>query len=89
MLFAAVEKELGIADRLAPLITDPHNPLLVTQSVGRHTACGHAGDCVVMRTPATLTICAPTLLSGRTCGRLPDSGRMFAHKIPSRAGSMP
>jgi hypothetical protein len=26
MLLAAVEKELGIADRLAPLVTDPHNP---------------------------------------------------------------
>ena len=33
MLLAAVEKALGIADRLAPLITDPRNPLLVTHSV--------------------------------------------------------
>jgi hypothetical protein len=33
MLLAAVEKQLGIADRLAPLITDPRNPLLVTHSV--------------------------------------------------------
>ena len=33
MLLAAVEKTLGIADRLAPLITDARNPLLVTHSV--------------------------------------------------------
>jgi hypothetical protein len=33
ILLAAVEKELGIADRLAPLITDRRNPLLVTHSV--------------------------------------------------------
>jgi hypothetical protein len=33
MLLAAVEKSIGIADRLAPLITDPRNPLLVTHSV--------------------------------------------------------
>ena len=33
MLLAAVEKSIGIADRLARLITDPRNPLLVTHSV--------------------------------------------------------
>jgi hypothetical protein len=33
MLLAAVGRELGIADRLASLITDPRNPLLVTRSV--------------------------------------------------------
>jgi hypothetical protein len=33
MLLAAVEKELGIAARLAPLSTGPHNPLLATHSV--------------------------------------------------------
>ena len=33
MLLAAAERALGIADRLAPLITDPRNPLLVTHSV--------------------------------------------------------
>ena len=33
MLLAAVEKQLGLADRLAPLITNPRNPLLVTHSV--------------------------------------------------------
>ena len=37
MLLAAVEKELGIAERLAPLITDPRNPLLVTHSVADAT----------------------------------------------------
>ena len=33
MLLAAVEKELGLADRFASLIVDPRNPLLVTHSV--------------------------------------------------------
>ena len=33
MLFAEVEKPIGIADRLAALIADPRNPLLVTHSV--------------------------------------------------------
>jgi hypothetical protein len=33
MLLAAAETALGIADRLAPLITDRRNPLLVTHSV--------------------------------------------------------
>ena len=33
LLLGAVERQLGIADRLAPLISDPRNPLLVTHSV--------------------------------------------------------
>src|ERR1700712_223635 len=33
MLLAAVEKDLGLAERLAALITDPRNPLLGTHSV--------------------------------------------------------
>jgi hypothetical protein len=33
MLLAAVERSIGIADRLAPLIADPRNPLLVTHSI--------------------------------------------------------
>ena len=33
MLFAAAERTLGIAGRLAPLISDPRNPLLVMHSV--------------------------------------------------------
>ena len=33
LLLGAVERQLGIADRLAPLISDPRNPLYVTHSV--------------------------------------------------------
>ena len=33
MLLAAVEKQLGLADRLASQVADPRNPLLVTHSV--------------------------------------------------------
>src|SRR5271170_4493340 len=40
MLLGTVERQLGIADTLAPLISDPRNPLYVTRSVsdiGPHT----------------------------------------------------
>src|SRR5712672_2931526 len=33
LLLGAVERQLGIADTLAPLIADPRNPLYVTHSV--------------------------------------------------------
>ena len=62
MLLAAVEKELGLADRLAPF-TDPRNPLLVTHSVADilrarmlAIACGY-------EYATTLTTCAPILAS--------------------------
>src|ERR1700712_5324213 len=74
MLLAAVEKELGIADRLSPLITDPRNPLLVTHSVADilrarmlAIACGYedADDLDHLRTDPGFKL---------ACGRLPDSG---------------
>ena len=74
MLLAAVEKELGIADRLAPLITDPRNPLLVTHSVADilrarmlAIACGYedADDLDHLRTDPAFKL---------ACNRLPDSG---------------
>jgi hypothetical protein len=74
MLLAAVEKELGIADRLAPLITDPRNPLLVTHSAADILrarmlviACGYedADDLDHLRTDPGFKL---------ACGRLPDSG---------------
>ncbi len=73
-LLAAVEKELGLADRLAPLITDPRNPLLVTHSVADilrarmlAIACGYedADDLDHLRTDPGFKL---------ACGRLPDSG---------------
>src|SRR6476660_5800542 len=74
MLLAAAEKALGIAERLAPLITDPRNPLLVTHSVAdilrarlRAIACGYedADDIDHLRTDPGFKL---------ACGRLPDSG---------------
>jgi hypothetical protein len=74
MLLAAVEKELGIADRLARLITDPRNRLLVTHSVADilrarmlAIACGYedADDLDHLRTDPGFKL---------ACGRLPDSG---------------
>jgi hypothetical protein len=74
MLLAAVEKQLGIADRLAPLITDARNPLLVTHTVADilrarmlAIACGYedADDLDHLRTDPGFKL---------ACGRLPDSG---------------
>jgi hypothetical protein len=74
MLLAAAERALGIADRLAPLITDPRNPLLVTHSVADilrarmlAIACGYedADDLDHLRTDPGFKL---------ACGRLPDNG---------------
>jgi hypothetical protein len=74
MLLAAAERSLGIADRLAPLIADPRNPLLVTHSVADilrarmlAIACGYedADDLDHLRTDPGFKL---------ACGRLPDSG---------------
>ena len=43
LLLAAVERRMGIARTLAPLIADPRNPLLVTHSVA-DILRAHAGD---------------------------------------------
>ena len=73
MLLAAAERALGIAERLAPLITDPRNPLLVTHSVADilrarmlAIACGYedADDLDHLRTDPGFKL---------ACGRLPDS----------------
>ena len=75
MLLAAAERRLGIAERLAGLIADPRNPLLVTHSVADilrarmlAIACGYedADDLDHLRTDPGFKL---------ACGRLPDSGR--------------
>jgi hypothetical protein len=74
MLVAAVERDLGIARALAPLIPDRRNPLLVTHSVEDilrarmlAIACGYedADDLDHLRTDPGFKL---------ACGRLPDSG---------------
>src|SRR3954466_2271195 len=74
MLLAAVEKELGIAERLSSLIADPRNPLLVTHPVADilrarmlAIACGYedADDLDHLRSDPGFKL---------ACGRLPDSG---------------
>ncbi len=74
LLLATVEKALGIADRLAPLIADARNPLLVTHSVADilrarmlAIACGYedADDLDHLRTDPGFKL---------ACGRLPDTG---------------
>ena len=75
MLLAAAERRLGLADRLAGLIADRRNPLLVTHSVADILrarmlliACGYedADDLDHLRTDPGFKL---------ACRRLPDSGR--------------
>src|SRR5256714_2160513 len=75
MLLAAAERRIGIAQRLAGLIADPRNPLLVTHSVidilrARMFAicCGYedADDLDHLRSDPAFKL---------ACGRLPDTGR--------------
>src|SRR4051812_5835611 len=74
MLLAAAERRIGIAQRLAGLIADPRNPLLVTHSVidilrarMLAIACGYedADDLDHLRSDPGFKL---------ACGRLPDSG---------------
>jgi hypothetical protein len=74
ILLAGVEKSIGIANRLASLITDSRNPLLVAHSVADilrarmlAIACGYedADDLDHLRTDPGFKL---------ACGRLPDSG---------------
>jgi len=74
MLLAAAERRLAIAQRLAALIDDPRNPLLITHSVADilrarmlAIACGYedADDLDCLRTDPGFKL---------ACGRLPDTG---------------
>src|SRR6188472_1725974 len=74
LLLNVLEKAIGIADRLAPLINDPRNPLLVTHSVADilrarilAIACGYedGNDLDRLRSDPGFKL---------ACGRLPDSG---------------
>src|SRR3954471_20154227 len=74
LLLGAVERQLGIADTLAPLISDPRNPLYVTHSVSDilrarmlAIACGYedGDDLDFLRTDPAFKL---------ACNRLPDSG---------------
>jgi hypothetical protein len=74
MLLAAAERRIGVAATLAPLITDPRDPLRVTHSVEDilrsrmlAIACGYedADDLDHLRRDPAFKL---------ACGRLPDSG---------------
>lgn len=74
LLLAAAERRSGIAERLATLIADPRDPLLVTHSVADilrarilAIACGYedGDDLDHLRTDPGFKL---------ACGRLPDSG---------------
>ena len=75
MLLAAIETSLGIATRLASVIADPRNPVLVSHSAADilrarmlAIACGYedGDDLDHLRTDPGFKL---------ACGRLPDSGR--------------
>lgn len=90
MLLGVAERRLGIADRLAGLITDRRNPLLITHSVADilrarmlAIACGYedADDLDDLRTDPGFKL---------ACGRLPDSGAdLCSQPTMSRWENMP
>lgn len=90
LLLGTAERRLGIADRLARLIADPRNPLLVTHSVADilrarmlAIACGYedADDLDHLRSDPGFKL---------ACGRLPDSGRdLCSQPTVSRWENMP
>ena len=90
MLVAAAERRLRIADRLAGLITDRRNPLLITHRVADilrarmlAIACGYedADDLDYLRTDPGFKL---------ACGRLPDSGNdLCSQPTMSRWENMP
>jgi hypothetical protein len=74
LLLSAIETKIGIANRLAPLINDPRNPLLVTHRVADilrarmlAIACGYEDADDLDH------LCADPGFK-LACGRLPDSG---------------
>src|SRR6476469_1282082 len=86
MLLAAAERRLGLADRLAGLIADPRNPLLVNHSVADIIrarmlliACGYedADDLDHLRTDPGFKL---------ACGHLPDSGDDLCSQRLCRVG---
>ena len=90
MLLSLDERRQGIADRLARLITDPRNPLLVTHSVADilrarilAIACGYedADDLDHLRSDPGFKL---------ACGRLPDSdGDLCSQPTMSRWENAP
>src|SRR6195952_5956983 len=75
MLLAAAERRLGMADKLAALITDPRDPSLVTHTLADilrarilAIACGYedGNDLDHLRGDPGFKL---------ACGRLPDTGR--------------
>ena len=90
LLLAAAERRLCIAERLARLIGDPRNPVLVAHSVADilrarmlAIACGYedADDLDHLRTDPGFKL---------ACGRLPDSGRdLCSQPTISRWENMP
>ena len=90
MLLGVAERRLGIADRLAGLIIDRRNPLLITHSVADilrarmlAIACGYedADDLDHLRTDPGFKL---------ACGRLPDSGAdLCSQPTMSRWENMP
>ena len=90
LLLGAVEKAIGIAAKLAPLVSDPRNPLLVRHSVADilrarmlAIACGYedGDDLDHLRTDPGFKL---------ACGRLPDSGDdLCSQPTVSRWENMP
>jgi hypothetical protein len=90
MLLGQAERRLGLADKLAAVIADPRNPLLITHSLASifrarilAIACGYedADDLDHLRKDPAFKI---------ACGRLPDTGNdLCSHPTISRWENAP
>ena len=74
LLLATVERHLGIADTLAPLIADPRNPALRDAQRRRHPAGTDTGDRLWLQDGDDLDVLRTDPGFKVACGRLPDSG---------------
>jgi hypothetical protein len=94
MLLAAAERRLGIAERLAALIADPRNPLLVTHRVADilrarilAIACGYedADDLDLLRTDPGFKLACGRPPDPETRGQAPEQARSRKPLAPANS----
>jgi hypothetical protein len=85
-LLGMVERQLGIAAKLAELIADPRNPALVTHSVDDILRARILPLPAAMRTPTTSTTCGPIPPLSWPATACPTAAVIFARSRRCRAG---
>ena len=88
LLLGAVERQLGIADTLAPLISDPRNPLYVTHSVTDILRARILAIACGTRMATTWIFCALTPGSKWPVVACRTVAMIYVHNRRCRAGRM-